>query len=93
MKYELDLTTKAIEKFCREFNCSKNDIDSVIVSYLNDDTESRFYREMNAGNFDIDEFLLSHPPAVLLTMRANAMTKRKKFIEDDKGIVSKRTKD
>ena len=81
MKIELDLTKPAIEKFCKDFKCSKEDIEPILMAYFNNDTEYRNYRKLGE-TFDVDNFLLTHSPAVLLTMRTNAMSKRKVFVPD-----------
>ena len=82
MDITLSLSKQAVEKFCEDFNCSKGQIEPILMSYFNNDVESENYRNMKPQDFDLDNFLVTHPPAVLLTMRANALTKRKIFIEN-----------
>jgi len=81
MKMELQLDPVLVKNFCEENNCKPYQIREVLMSFLKKDTESTNYRNIGSSNFDLDSFLISQSPAGLLTLRANALTNKKRIIE------------
>ncbi len=57
--------------------CSPKEIASILMSYFNNDMESRYYRDLA---FNVDKFLLSKQIGELVIMRADAETKKVKFV-------------
>jgi len=58
--------------------CSPKEIEKILLSYFNNDVESRFYRDLA---FNVDKFLLSKQIGELVILRADAEIKKVKFVD------------
>ena len=68
---------------CAYLRCEKKELAKVLKAIGLKEKDSKYYRELGSTvvveetKFDIDNWLLTHSPAQILTMRANALAKPK----------------
>ena len=78
MEINLSLTKENVKLFCENMTCSPKEIEKILLSYFNNDVESRFYRDLA---FNVDKFLLSKQIGELVILRADAEIKKVKFVD------------